>query len=1337
MSAARTYRGFAVNGSVLATDGSAIRIRNSSTESSAGGFLAQGKYVKLTNKSGIHMQNVRAKQYAGGFYARSGSVIVANMSEITVVNGHVAKYDGGAFVSRSHLQVDDGSTIRLQNVSAGRSGGGFTAPRARVFVRGNSEVLISDSHAKDGGGFYVAFLEVSNNAVVGIQNSTAGRHGGGFYACGCNNTFVRSMDRNVVVVSHSSTLRIENTIAERRGGGFLSAGSVMLAVFSKLLISDSQTMRKDGGGFYLFGSLQIEDGSILRVRNVYAYKLGGAFAIDAADTAGAKATVVVRNKSVISIDNATAGLHAGGFHTGRNGRILVTGHSKMRIADCRGGNGHGGGFFTDRLQVSDHGAVTIRNCSAGGDSDGGGFYAQFGQDKTEAAVVLADSSTLSIHATNASYAGGFSTPGQVVIASNSMLRISESHASTFSGGFSSSTLQVIDHSAVFIENVTAAQEIGGFTAGQGLVVSNGSEISIRRAVVEKSRAGFASFGPIVVAKNSQISVSDSFARNGCCGGFSVRQELAGALAAVQVTGGSTISISNTAARLEGGGFAARRGDIVVNNGSKITIRNTASSSSYGGGFSAEQGVLVSNNSLITIRDSTSREHSGGFCSKRLEVTSRSAVQIERTQAGGSGGGFSADDAVVAGQSKVTVSDSHAIEGSGGGFQTAKLYLESNSSIDLRTTSAGNSGGGVYADNFKAGSHALVVANGSTLGVGNATARVDGGGLCIYGRAVITGWSKVHTSDCHTTLLDGGGVAVFESLLLNESSDVHIQNATAGRSGGGLHAEGTITIAGSSTLATSNTSCEEDGGDSPPGLALHDGMFVVSDSRSTGKGAAGFVQDRVFLGPGSGLYVHKAVGSDLSSVVAARSLQLSPGATVLLEDAVGGLGLDLRNSDCPSALANRTVEIAAGASLKASGRLGSGFLSLETCPFEVVHLSGIHLQSWSSPLLSTQAHKVVVRDVSIDYEPPLHDVLVLATIVDVSCKNCTHGVALNATGSELRALSTPLLICPLAASVSGGMLQRCTCANNQTTRQAYTDRQVVMLQDIMNTCTFCEPHTQFINGTCQKCPPFNAWSDGKSDVCHVLPQDSAQVGALFAVSASCVFLAFVFYQILDAPLVIVDAKSQRIPHRLRKAAGKFPEGMEQRSFSMSLQGPIVDLPQFLSRQLHRQLCYHVKGTGLQWLDFSPENAQAVKIQSIDRSKLEVQDAHVPYDCAAAVGALHATNLMHLMLPLCAALFLVVLLPVALQVAIMSGNGIAHVLVTSAYCALPAGLAALILHPVVAWLIEQHCRRTPFSKLLDNYRRRIASSATPALARTRCIQATKVSGLRAVVSSTPRR
>ncbi|CAE7288505.1 pmpB, partial [Symbiodinium sp. CCMP2456] len=495
----------------------------------------------------------------------------------------------------------------------------------------------------------------------------------------------------------------------------------------------------------------------------------------------------------------------------------------------------------------------------------------------------------------------------------------------------------------------------------------------------------------------------------------------------------------------------------------------------------------------------------------------------------------------------------------------------------------------------------------------------------------------------------------------------------------------------------------------PDLSLDGGLLVVSDSRANGKGSAGFVQDRILVGGGSSLHVHHAVGGDLSSVVAAGCLQLSPGATVLLQDVVGGHGFGLENADCPADCANRTFEIAAGASLKASGHLSSGFLSMNTCPLEVVHLSDIHLQSWSSPLLSTPVHQVVVRDVSISYAPPLHDVLVLATTdsfkadsLDVSCKDCAHGVAFNASGNELRALSTPSLVCPLAASVSEGMLQRCTCANHQTTRQAYADRQVVMLQEMMKTCTFCEPHTQFINGTCRKCAPYKAWSDGMSDSCHFLPQDGTQFGALFAASASCIFLAFLFYQILQAPLVIVDAKSQRIPHRLR---------MEQRSFSMSLQGPIVDLPQFLSRQLNRQLCYRVKGAGLQWLDFSPDNENAVKIQSVDRSKLEVQDAHVPYDCAAAVGALYATNLMRLMLLLCATLFVVVLLPVALQVAIMSGNGVAHVLVTSGYCALPLCLAALILHPAVAWLIEQHCRRTPFAKLLEDYRWRIQFDPNP--------------------------
>ena len=94
----------------------------------------------------------------------------------------------------------------------------------------------------------------------------------------------------------------------------------------------------------------------------------------------------------------------------------------------------------------------------------------------------------------------------------------------------------------------------------------------------------------------------------------------------------------------------------------------------------------------------------------------------------------------------------------------------------------------------------------------------------------------------------------------------------------------------------------------PDLFLDGGLLIVSDAWANGKGAAGLVQDRILVGGGSRLQVHHAVGGDLSSVVAAGCLQLSPGATVLLEDVVGGHGLDLRNADCPSDCANRTFEV---------------------------------------------------------------------------------------------------------------------------------------------------------------------------------------------------------------------------------------------------------------------------------------------------------------------------------------------------------------------------------------------------------------------------------------------
>ena len=101
---------------------------------------------------------------------------------------------------------------------------------------------------------------------------------------------------------------------------------------------------------------------------------------------------------------------------------------------------------------------------------------------------------------------------------------------------------------------------------------------------------------------------------------------------------------------------------------------------------------------------------------------------------------------------------------------------------------------------------------------------------MLGRAVITGWSNVQTSDCHATSHDGGGISVSKRLLLNESSDVIIQNATAGNAGGGLHTEGSITIAAASTLAISNTTAKHGGGFHAELYGTMPGLLVAKPSR---------------------------------------------------------------------------------------------------------------------------------------------------------------------------------------------------------------------------------------------------------------------------------------------------------------------------------------------------------------------------------------------------------------------------------------------------------------------------------------------------------------------------
>ena len=82
---------------------------------------------------------------------------------------------------------------------------------------------------------------------------------------------------------------------------------------------------------------------------------------------------------------------------------------------------------------------------------------------------------------------------------------------------------------------------------------------------------------------------------------------------------------------------------------------------------------------------------------------------------------------------------------------------------------------------------------------------------------------------------------------------------------------------------------------------------------------------------------------------------------------------------------------------------------------------------------------------------------------------------------------------------------------------------------------------------------------------------------------------------------------------------------KRTFTLAVQGPIVDLHKSLSRLVNQRVRYRAKGTGLIWLDYDQKKSNAIKVRNIARRKLLLQDTNAPFDCASCKGSLHATDI----------------------------------------------------------------------------------------------------------------
>ena len=148
----------------------------------------------------------------------------------------------------------------------------------------------------------------------------------------------------------------------------------------------------------------------------------------------------------------------------------------------------------------------------------------------------------------------------------------------------------------------------------------------------------------------------------------------------------------------------------------------------------------------------------------------------------------------------------------------------------------------------------------------------------------------------------------------------------------------------------------------------------------------------------------------------------------------------------------------------------------------------------------------------------------------------------------------------------------------------------------------------------------------------------------------VILTFLAFEVLRAPLMILDAKSDLADPTQTES---------KRTFKLAVQGPLVDLHKNLSRLVHQRVRYRARGTGLIWLDYDRKKSNAIKVRNIARRKLLLQDTNPPFDCATCKGSLHAVDFVYLLGLLTACISVTAMLPVIMKVAVISGNGLGHV------------------------------------------------------------------------------
>jgi len=788
-----------------------------------GGGIYVGEESTLTMEGGEIRNHITDFEHGAGMYINGGEVTVSGTAAIH--DNTVSSYGGGVLIIKGALNVEGGefynnnasqggailaetaldaphtggridiviSGGEIYDNEASYAGGALNLDSETYVTISGGDIYSNDTTGGNGGGLWIGGLKQFNMTGGNIYENTTSGHGGGIYFRDCN-----------PVLSGGTIYGNEGTNATDSSGGgiYMTKGNATLPKLTLSGVTVGGTSLETGNKAYYGGGVCITEGCALDMS-------GGAINYNNATRNGGglyaqgNIPINITGGNVIGNEATTAG--GGMYIAGKNESVSI--HATDSDINISDNHAHGTG------------------------ADGGGGIAFFNWNRSNAngetienpiiaTIQGSGNYKVNINGNSAIYGGGIrflnSGYGLIKVTVGSGVNVFKNTSTAVEGDIykGGGGIFVGGNSELVLDGADIYENYADFY-GAGMVISGGTA-TLKSGEIHGHEVAFQGGGVYLDRKGTLIMEGGAIYNN--------TANLAGG--GVFVTyddnlGAATLELKDGELRgneAEYGGGAFVKGNATMSGG--LVTGNKATG--HGGGIEVganeeEAPVSVFNMTGGTISGNYTTGADDSGCGAGIWVGVCKTFKIEGgadtpvisgnyIQNKGQGAGIyinrSVTDPIVIKNCTVTGNECRsADDGKGGGICLSNNYLVTSNTISLVditvTNNSAKEGGGIFINGGNANANGATLIFGEVSGLtvtGNRAIESDGGGMLLNG---VTIEASGFTVTGNTANHDGGGIALWGKAVLTLNGTNTIDGNTSYRYGGGVIVrEGTtLTIKG--------------------------------------------------------------------------------------------------------------------------------------------------------------------------------------------------------------------------------------------------------------------------------------------------------------------------------------------------------------------------------------------------------------------------------------------------------------------------------------------------------------------------------------------------------------